>query len=100
MFSAYSPASASDFGTVSVLVFTVTGVPAGALLTFGPALFALVSLCDDGPDEHAPTPSTKRKIRPGITGLFLLTSFLISLLFISILPSSPKIWFAAYRTCT
>src|ERR1700693_5679036 len=88
MFSPYSPASASDFGTLSVLVFTVGGVPARALLAFVPALFALVSLCE--PDEHAPNPSTKRTIRPGITGLFFRGSFLSSLLFISILPSLPR----------
>src|SRR5712672_3223654 len=87
MFSPYSPASAKDFGTLSVLLFAAAGVATG-VLNFVPALFALVPLCD--PDEHALNPSPKRTIRPGTTGLFFRGYLLSSLLFMSILHPASK----------
>jgi hypothetical protein len=84
MFSAYSPASASDFGTLSVLVFTVACVLAGAVLTFDPALFAFAPPGDA--DEHPFNPIIKsgisktpvaRNTSPTPSGLVLSPAFIL-----------------------
>src|SRR6266481_4913231 len=95
MFSPYSPAFISAAGTLCVLVLAAAGVAAGVLLAFVPARFALLPLCNpEGPDEHAPNPSTNRTITPDMIRLFIGSicrgPFLRSLLFISILLSCPK----------
>src|SRR6266853_943348 len=101
MFSPYSPAFISAAGTLCVLVLAAAGVAAGVLLAFVPARFALLPLCDpEGPDEHAPNPSTNRTIKPGMIRLFIglfigffwRGSFLSSILFISTLLNVPNLF--------